>query len=61
VSGKRLARRRGAFCQEKQLRAVVGGAFAAKDAGIRPPVDRFTVNDGELANLEGFGQTETVL
>jgi hypothetical protein len=28
-----------------------------KDTGIRPPVDRFSIDDGELANLKGFGQT----
>ena len=51
-----IARRRCAFGEEEELRAVVGGTFAVEDSGVRSPVDRFTIDDGELANLEGFGQ-----
>ncbi len=61
VASEGLAGRRCAFGEEEKLSAVVGGTFAAENAGIRSPVDRLTIDDGELANLEGFGQTETVL
>jgi hypothetical protein len=61
VTREGFARGRSAFGQDEQFRAVVGGTFAVKDTGIGSPVDRFSIDDGELANLEGFGQTETVL
>lgn len=56
VAGEGFARGRRAFGKDEQLCAVVGGAFAVEDSGVRPPVDRLSINDGELANLEGFGQ-----
>ncbi len=56
VAGERLTRGRGAFGKDEQFRAVVGGTFAVEDPGVGSPVDRFVIDDRELANLEWLGQ-----
>ena len=52
VAGESIRRRGGSLGYDVQLCTVVGGPFAEENPGIGTSVNRFVIDNRELANLE---------